>query len=178
MTEQTYRIRPQRTDHGPIPHDWTRLWYVRQPGGSGCGCKGCGREWVIGRTYTRGERFNKCARRWKCRALYQTPKGYIVALAAFPDNPNQHGRPYTTILTIHTGPLDGWVLETDADRNRREEDRCTFCGRTVMVRPWNRRARDKCPCGARRFTRLVRQGGKIVAEEEGWRKNGKEWIRC
>ena len=32
--------------------------------------------------------------------------------------------------------------------------------------------------GATHFFRRVRQGGKVVAESEGWRKNGKEIERC
>lgn len=158
-----------RTSNGKIPAAWTRCWYAKHPD--------LGR-YVVGETYNRGVRYHECARLWKCKAIYRTTKGYIVAVAAFPNNPDPNGRPHTTILSIGGVTTDGWQLETDLDRNHREEDRCTFCGRTVMVRPWNRRARDKCPCGARHFTRLVRQGGKIVAEEEGWRKNGKEWIRC
>lgn len=56
--------------------------------------------------------------------------------------------------------------------------RCFFCGHINAVHICNNRKRDKCPCGARHFFRRVRQGGKVVAESEGWRKNGKEIERC
>lgn len=163
-----------RTDIGPIPHNWTRLWYAKYSDG-----RGDVREYVVGRVYNRGANYHERTRRWKCKALYQTGKGYIVAVAAFPDSRNSRGRPSTTVLSLHRGSLDGWTIETDADRNTREECRCSFCGTKVMVRPWNRRARDKCPCGARHFMRLVRDyQGNTIHEEEGWRKNGREWIRC
>lgn len=152
-----------------IPRTWERIWYAKHPTIG---------EYVIGRTYSRGERYRECARRWKCKALYRTPNGYIVAHASMPDNRERNGRPHETVLSVGGTVTDGWQVESGADRNHKEECRCSFCSRTVMVRPWNRRARDKCPCGARHFMRLVRQGGKIVAEEEGWRKNGQEWIRC
>jgi len=152
-----------------IPRAWTRLWYAKHPTMG---------EYVIGRMYDRGERYLACARRWKCVALYRTTMGNIVAVASMPDNREKNGRPHRTLLGVGGDVTDGWQLETDADRNHYEETWCSFCRRTVKVRPWNRRARDKCPCGARHFMRLVRQGGKVVAEEEGWRKNGQEWIRC
>ncbi len=56
--------------------------------------------------------------------------------------------------------------------------RCFFCGHINTVHTCNNRKRDKCPCGARHFFRRVRQGGRVVGEEEGWRKNGKEIVRC
>lgn len=155
-------------DH-KIPRAWERLWMARH--------ETHGR-YVIGGTYYRGPTYHPKTNRWKCLRLYRTTSGYIVALASMPDNKERNGRPHQTILSLGGHDTEGWTVETDIDRNTKVEDRCTFCSRTVMVRPYNRRARDKCPCGARHFMRLVRQGGKIVAEEEGWRKNGQEWIRC
>lgn len=150
-----------------IPSTWSRIWMALH--------KPTGEKYVIGRTYQYGtHRADKRYDRWKIVRLWQTPKGNVYAEVRHIDAP---GKPMGGV-GLHAGSEpEAWTVETDTDRNTYVDDRCTFCRREVMVRPYNRRARDKCPCGARHFMRLVRQGGKIVAEEEGWRKNGKEWIR-
>lgn len=55
---------------------------------------------------------------------------------------------------------------------------CAFCNGKVRVNVFNHRKRDRCKCGARHFIRYVYRGGHPVNEEEGWRKDGREWIYC
>lgn len=151
-----------------IPDDFQRLWMAKHP------THGL---YVVERWYRRDERFNPCARRWQCSALYRIPAGFIVAVAAFPDIREPNGRRHKAILSLGGIDTDGWEVETDEQRNTREPCRCAFCDRTVMVRPYNRRARDLCPCGARHFMRKVFRSQQVIGEEEGWRLGTQEIIR-
>lgn len=51
--------------------------------------------------------------------------------------------------------------------------RCLFCGINVPVNPWKKR--KLCKCGAAWF---CRRAGKSDYCEDGWRKDGKEYVYC
>ena len=150
-------------DPTTIPMSWTSLWWARH--------KPTGEEYRIKQVIDRGERFHPDGRNAVIRQLYRTPAGHIVAWVEFRDG-------FLTTLGLRVGSKpEAWDWDEDA-KYERGETRCAFCDRQVVVHLWNNRKRDKCHCGATHFFRRVRQGGKVVAESEGWRKNGKEIERC
>ena len=54
---------------------------------------------------------------------------------------------------------------------------CYFCECRVRVNIYDHRECARCPCcGAKHFLRNIYRGGHVVAEEEGWRKDGQEFI--
>lgn len=141
----------------------TPLWWARH--------RPTGDEYRIRQVIDRGEQFHPDGRHAVIRKLYRTPAGNIVAFVAYRDG-------HLGTLGLHVGSKpEAWDWDEDA-KYQRGEARCAFCNRAVVVHLWNNRKRDKCPCGATHFFRRVRQGGKVVAESEGWRKNGKEIERC
>lgn len=147
-----------------IPDNWTDLWWARHTPD--------GKEYRIGDTLDRGGEYNEYARFSTITGLYRTPGQWVIASVKYADG--HHG-----VLGLHCGsdPATSWEVDRDI-RSERGDCRCAFCDRTVAVYMYDRRKRDKCPCGARHFLRTVRQCGKVVAEEEGWRKDGKEIVRC
>jgi deferrochelatase/peroxidase EfeB len=147
-----------------IPIGWTPLWWAKHlPTGT---------EYRIGDTLDRGDHFNEHARFSVITQLFRTPGQWVVAAVKYPDG-------VLGTLGLHTGshPEHSWEVDSDI-RAERGDCKCAFCGRTIAVHICNNRKRDKCPCGARHFFRRVRQGGNVVAEQEGWRKDGKEIVRC
>lgn len=143
---------------------WESLWYAKHiPTGT---------EYRIGDTIDRGGHFNEYARFSVITQLYRTPGGWVIAKVKYPD-----GTIGTLGLHCGSNPHVAWDVDRDI-KYERSDCRCAFCNRLVAVHVCNNRKRDKCPCGARHFFRRVRQGGRVVGEQEGWRKNGKEIVRC
>ena len=56
-------------------------------------------------------------------------------------------------------------------------DSCPFCGGYVLILALPPdRSREKCKCGAKRISRYIWRNGEAVNYEDGWRKNGEEWV--
>lgn len=70
------------------------------------------------------------------------------------------------------------LAETDEQlKNKLIWDRCNFCGGFVLIDSFPMtRSREKCQCGARRISRYVRSAHGEKSYQDGWRKDGIEWV--